>query len=670
MARPTGRKGGYNEERQLRQREKPRQTKKPRKRRSVLGRLFYTMCVLGLWCLVIGAGAIAYYASQLPPIDQLAVPKRPPNIAILAVDGSLITNRGETGGREVTLKELPPYVGKAFVAIEDRRFYSHFGMDPMGLGRAMVRNVTGGLAQGASTLTQQLAKNLFLTPERTMSRKIQEALLALWLERKYTKDQLLELYMNRVYFGAGAYGVDAAARRYYNKPAKDLNLAEAAVIAGLVQAPSRLAPNRNPKGAQGRATIVLRYMRDLGFITQGQQEAALANPAKLNRAGSGDSANYAADFVMDVLDDFLGEFDKDITVQTTIDLGMQRAASKAIVDVLNAKGTQFNVHQGALVSITPEGALRALVGGKSYEESQYNRATTSHRQPGSSFKPFVYLSAMERGMTPATVIEDGPVNYRGWSPQNFSRRYSGPIQIRDAYAFSLNTIAAKLIIEVGPKTVVQTAQRLGINSPLQAVPSLALGTSDVTLTEMVSAYAAFANGGFGVIPYVIEIVKDSSGKVLYKRPPTSGKLGRVIAADVQAEMIDIMRNSFAIGSSKSAQVPGWDLAGKTGTTQEYKDAWMMGFSSTLVTGVWMGNDTGELTKRLTGSSLPAEAWKQYMTAALATQRPTSLIGSGWQAPAAGIFDSAAPSADDALARQQGQPGRQKDKNFLEKLFGL
>lgn len=675
MARPAGRKGssrngGYDGERPLKPRGKPRRTKKPRKRRSILGRLFYTLCVLGLWCLVGLAGLIAYHASKLPPIDQLAVPKRPPNIAILSADGSLITNRGETGGQAVSLKDLPPYVGKAFVAIEDRRFYSHFGIDPMGLGRAMVRNVSGGMAQGASTLTQQLAKNLFLTPERTMSRKIQEAILALWLERKYTKDQLLELYMNRVYFGAGAFGVEAAARRYYNKPAKDLTLPEAAIIAGLVQAPSRLAPNRNPKGAQGRATIVLRYMRDLGFINQAQEQAALASPAKLNRAGSSDSANYPADYVMDVLDDFLGEFEHDIVVQTTLDLTMQRAATKAMTDVLNAKGGQYNVRQGALVSITPEGALRAMVGGRSYEESQFNRATTAHRQPGSSFKPFVYLTAMERGITPVTVIEDGPVSYKGWNPQNFSRRYSGPIQVRDAYAFSLNTIAAKLIIEVGPKSVVQTAQRLGINSPLQAVPSLALGTSDVTLMEMVSAYAAFANGGYGVIPYVIETVKDSSGKVLYKRPPTSGKLGRVIPAEAQAEMIDIMRNSFAIGSSKNAQVPGWDLAGKTGTTQEYKDAWMMGFSSTLVTGVWMGNDSGELTKRLTGSTLPAEVWKLYMSAALATQKPTPLIGSGWQAPATGLFDSAPPSSDEALRRQESGPSRNREKNVFEKLFGL
>lgn len=679
MARPASRTnstkrsgggGGYGDDRPLKQRNKPRRQKRPRKRRSLLGRVFYSLFVLGLWCAIGVAGLVAYHASRLPPIDQLAVPKRPPNIAILAADNSLIANRGETGGRTVSIKELPPYLPQAFIAIEDRRFYSHFGIDPIGVTRAIVRTASGGLSQGGSTLTQQLAKNLFLTPERSASRKIQEAILALWLERKYTKDQILELYLNRVYFGAGAYGVEAAARRYYNKPAKEVTLAEAAVLAGLVQAPSRLAPNRNKEGAQGRAKIVLSYMRDLGFINQGQQDAALANPAKVIRPSTGGSANYAADFVMDILDDFVGEFDQDITVSTSLDLNMQKAAERAIVDVLNAKGDQFRVHQGALVSMTPDGALKAMVGGRSYEESQFNRATSGRRQPGSAFKPFVYLTAMEQGMTPLTVREDGPVNFKGWNPQNFSRQYSGPVELRTALALSLNTIAAKLIIEVGPKNVVQTAQRLGINSPLQPVPSLALGTSDVSPLELVAAYAAFANGGYGVIPYVVNEVKGANGKVLYRRPPESGRLGRVMSPEAQAKMVDMMHNAFVIGSARNAAVPGWDLAGKTGTTQEYRDAWMMGFSGTLVTGVWLGNDTGELTKRLTGSTLPAEVWKNYMQVALKDQPSVPLIGAGWRgAPESGgsLFGGGGPSAGGG--QTPGRPGSQ-DKNFFERLFGL
>lgn len=679
MARPASRisstnrsggGGGYGDDKPLKQRKKPRRQKRPRKRRSLLGRLFYVFFVVGLWCAIGVAGLVAYHASRLPPIDQLAVPKRPPNIAILAADNSLVANRGETGGRTVSIKELPPYLPQAFIAIEDRRFYSHFGIDPIGVTRAIIRTASGGLSQGGSTLTQQLAKNLFLTPERSASRKIQEAILALWLERKYTKDQILELYLNRVYFGAGAYGVEAAARRYYNKSAKEVTLAEAAVLAGLVQAPSRLAPNRNKEGAQGRAKIVLSYMRELGFICLGQEDAARANPAKVIRPSTGGSANYAADFVMDILDDFVGEFDQDITVATTLDLNMQKAAERVIVDVLNAKGDRFRVHQGALVSMTPDGALKAMVGGRSYEESQFNRATSGRRQPGSAFKPFVYLTAMEQGLTPLTVREDGPVNYKGWNPQNFSRQYSGPVELRTALALSLNSIAAKLILEVGPKNVVQTAQRLGINSPLQPVPSLALGTSDVSPLELVAAYAAFANGGYGVIPYIVNKVNGANGKVLYKRPPESGRLGRVMSPEAQAKMVDMMHNAFVIGSARNAAVPGWDLAGKTGTTQEYRDAWMMGFSGTLVTGVWLGNDTGELTRRLTGSTLPAEVWKNYMQVALKDQPSVPLIGAGWHgAPESGgsLFGGGGPSA--GPGQSSPRPGGQ-DKNFFERLFGL
>src|SRR5829696_1161500 len=350
----------------------PRRSKpKRRPRRSLTGRLVYGLLVLGLWGAIGLAGVIAYHAAQLPPIDQLAVPKRPPNIAILASDGTLLANRGETGGRTVGLKELPPHLPKAFIAIEDRRFYDHFGVDPVGIARALARNVSSrGVAQGGSTLTQQLAKNLFLTQERTAARKIQEAILALWLERNYRKDQLLELYLNRVYFGAGAYGVEAAAQRYFSKPAREVTLAEAAVLAGLVQAPSRLAPNRNPQAAQARAELVLAAMGDLGFVKPEQIKTALAAPAKPARPQGAGSANYAADMVMDVLDDFVGVIDTDIVVTTTIEPALQGAAERALVDELAAKGQRYNVGQGAVVAMRPDGAVKALVGGRNYAESQ------------------------------------------------------------------------------------------------------------------------------------------------------------------------------------------------------------------------------------------------------------------------------------------------------------
>jgi penicillin-binding protein 1A len=662
----------------------PRRAAKPRKPkrkggRSLLSKLVYAGLVLCLWGVIGVGGVVAYYASQLPPIDQLTVPKRPPNIAIMASDGSLLANRGETGGRTVTLKELPPYLPKAFVAIEDRRFYDHFGIDPVGISRAVYRNLAhrGGL-QGGSTLTQQLAKNLFLTQERTASRKIQEAILALWLERNYSKDQILELYLNRVYFGAGAYGVEAAAQRYYGKSARNVSLAEAAVLAGLVQSPSRLAPNRNPDRAQARAELVIAAMNELGFITPGMTKTALGTPAESVRPNGAGSANYAADYVMDVLDDFVGNVESDIVVSTTIEPSMQAAAERVLVDELDAKGQKFNVSQGAFVAMQPDGAVKALVGGRNYETSQFNRATAARRQPGSSFKPFVYLAAVERGYTPDMVLEDGPVNYGGWAPKNYDRKYRGPIAMRDALALSLNTIAVKLNMEVGPKAVVQAAQRLGISSPLQANGSLALGTSEVTPLELVSAYAAFANGGTGVVPYVITQVKTMDGKLVYKRPG-SGGLGRVIDRGVVAMMNEMMHNTFVVGTARKAQIPGWSLAGKTGTTDDYKDAWFVGFSGSLVAGVWLGNDDGALTKRVTGGNLPTEVWHNFMKIALKDQQPVALPGSERfrdDVPVAGAGQDPryanAGNGDNAWIPPQPAPQRRasREKNFFEKLFGL
>jgi len=656
---------------------RPSRSRKPQRKRrgSLLGRLLYAAVVLGLWGFIAVAGVVAYYASQLPPIDQLSVPKRPPNIAILGSDGTLLANRGETGGRTVGLKELPPYVPKAFIAIEDRRFYSHFGIDPVGISRAIVRNLTSrGVAQGGSTLTQQLAKNLFLTQERTASRKIQEAILALWLERKYSKDEILELYLNRVYFGAGAYGIEAAAHRYYAKSARQLSLSEAAVLAGLVQAPSRLAPNKNPDAAQSRAELVIAAMNELGFITPGMTKTALGSPAQAVRRTGAGSVNYAADFVMDVLDDFIGTVETDIVVTTTIDPELQAAAERSIVDELNQKGQRYNVSQGVLVAMQPDGALKALVGGRNYEESQFNRATSARRQPGSAFKPFVYLAAIERGLSPDTVRDDTPVSYKGWTPENYSRDYRGPVTLREALALSLNTVAVKLGFEVSPKAVVQTAQRLGITSPLQANPSIALGTSEVTPLELVSAYAAFANGGTGVIPYIIAQVKTADGKVIYRRPHTGG-LGRVIDPNALAMMNDMMHHTFLIGTARKGEIPGWEAAGKTGTSQEFRDAWFVGFTGSLVAGVWLGNDNGDPTKRVSGGNLPVEVWQGFMKTALKGQQPVPLPGGGWRgqpedtpmasaAPPVGPFASADPSPGQSPAPQR------RERNFLERLFGL
>jgi len=599
-----------------------------RPRRSFLGRLVYWGFVFGLWGGVAIAGLFAYYASQLPPIDQLAVPKRPPNIAILAADGSLIANRGDTGGAAVRLSELPPYLPKAFVAIEDRRFFSHFGIDPIGIARAVFRDVTGrGGMEGGSTLTQQLAKNLFLTQERTLSRKIQEAILALWLERKYSKDQILELYLNRVYFGSGAFGVEAAAQKYFGKSARQVTLSEAAVLAGLMKSPTRLAPNRNLTAANERAAQVITAMAEQGHITEAMAKLALASPAQVVHDKSAGSINYAADYVMDMLDDTVGAIDEDIVVTTTLDPRMQGAAEHALTDELNAKGDKFGVEQGALVALDPDGAVKALVGGRNYADSQFNRAVAAKRQPGSSFKPFVYLAALEKGLRPDTVREDAPITVKGWSPENYSREYFGPVTLTKALAMSLNTVAVRLGLEVGPKTVVRTAHRLGITSELEPNASIALGTSAVTPLEMVAAYDSFANGGIGVQPHVIARVRTANGRLLYARK--NANFGRVIDPQYVAMMNTMMEETLLTGTARKAELPGWQAAGKTGTSQDWRDAWFVGYTSALVAGVWLGNDDNSPTKKTSGGNLPVEIWSRFMKAALEGVPPAELPSGVW-----------------------------------------
>jgi penicillin-binding protein 1A len=628
--------------------------KKGRRKRSLFATLFRWGFVCCIWGAIGLVGLFAYYASLLPPIDQLAVPKRPPNIAILAEDGSLLANRGDTGGAAVRLMELPPYLPKAFVAIEDRRFYSHFGIDPIGIARAAFRDVTGhGGTEGGSTLTQQLAKNLFLTQERTLSRKIQEAILALWLERKYSKDQILELYLNRVYFGSGAYGVEAASQKYFGKSAKMVTLSEAALLAGLMKSPTKLAPNHNLEGANERAAEVITAMAEQGHITEAMAKLALGAPAKVVQVKGAGSVNYAADYVMDSLDDTVGAIDEDIVVTTTIDPKMQASAERALSEELAAKGAKWGVEQGAMVAMDPNGGVKALIGGKDYGDSQYNRAVSAMRQPGSSFKPFVYLSALEKGLTPDTVRLDGPITVKGWNPENYSREYFGPVTLTKALSLSLNTVAVRLGLEVGPKTVVKTAHRLGITSELETNASIALGTSEVTPLEMVTAYAAFANGGIGVQPHVITRVRTADGKQLYLRKASG--FGRVIEPQYVAMMNAMMEETLLTGTARKAELPGWQAAGKTGTSQEWRDAWFIGYTSALVTGVWLGNDDSSPTKKVSGGNLPVEIWSRFMKEALAATPPAALPGGVWSA--ADGAQSPPPPAPEGLGDPPGQGGQ-------------
>src|SRR6516162_4915395 len=614
--------------------------------RSPLRRLVYWSLVLGLWALIAALGSIAFVVSTLPPIQSLEVPKRPPTVEIVGLDGRPLTMRGEMSGTDGSIKELPPYLPRAFVAIEDRRFYSHFGVDPLGLVRAAAANVLHrGVSQGGSTITQQFAKS-----------------------------EILELYLNRVYFGSGAYGVEAAAQRYFGKPARAVKVAEAAMLAGLVKSPSRLAPSRNPDGAERRAQAVLTAMTELGFIPETMAKTALAQPARAVRPAGAGSVNYVADWIMDVLDDLVGRLEQDLVVETTIDPALQAAAEKALTDELALKGQKFDVAQGALVAMTPDGAVRALVGGKNYAESQFNRAVAAKRQPGSAFKPFVYLTALERGLTPESVREDKPIALKGWKPENYSHDYHGPVTL--AQALSLNTVSVRLTLEVGPQAVAKTAYRLGIASKLDANPSLALGTSEVSLIELTCAYAPFANGGGAIAPHVVERVRTRASKVLFAR--AAENLGRIVEPRHVAMMNTMMRETLLIGTAQKAQLPGWQAAGKTGTSQDFRDAWFIGYTGHLVAGVWLGNDDSSPTKKATGGGLPVDIWSRFMKAAHQGVAVAALPGLSAAPSLASALPSIAPPAPVA-GLVSGQAGGQSvrpqpiepglDGWFLDRLFG-
>ncbi len=600
---------------------KPIRPKRARSRRGsgrggflgLLRRAVYWSFVLCIWGGIALAGTVIYFAAKMPQTTTWSIPDRPPNVKIVSVEGNLIANRGASGGEAISLQEMSPYLPEAVVAIEDRRFYSHFGVDPIGFARAMAANVMSGrLVQGGSTITQQLAKNLFLTPDRTIERKVQEVLLALWLERKYTKKQILEMYLNRVYLGSGSYGVAAASRRYFDKSAKEVTLPEAALIAGLLKAPSRLSPARDPKAASERAQLVLAAMRDQGMIGDKELNFAMKQPASRAASYWSGSEQYVADRVMEELPALIGDVRSDVIVDTTVDLGLQKLGEASIRDLISKNGEKLNVSQGAMVSVDGTGAVRALIGGYDYANSQFDRASEAKRQPGSAFKPFVYLSALEQGFTPESVRNDAPIRIGNWTPGNYNGKYFGKVTLAEALARSLNSVSAQLVMEVGPKTVVSTAHRLGIESNLTSNASLALGTSEVTLLELTDSFVPFANGGYKAPLHIIRRVTTNDGKVIYeyKSPAPS----RVIDPRNVGMMNAMLSQTVESGTATKAKF-GWPAAGKTGTSQNFRDAWFIGYTSNLTTGVWFGNDDGKPTKKITGGSLPAIAWKDFMVAA-------------------------------------------------------
>ena len=609
--------------------EKPRrgkaETAKPRKKRRsggfLMGLLWWGF-VACLWGGLAVIGVIVYYGAQLPASNTWAIPERPPNIRILAADGSLISNRGQTGGEAVTFRELPYYVPAAFIASEDRRFMSHFGADPISLISVAIESVQArGVTRGASTLTQQVAKNLFLTPDQTLGRKVQEAILAIWLEQNFTKEEILELYMNRVYFGAGATGIEAAAQTYFGVSARNLSLGQAAMLVGILPAPSAYNPKVNPERAIERQRLVLNLMAQEGYITAEEASAARIDPDQTVRTRVAGSESYVADWVESLMTAYIGDIQSDVVVQTTIDYKMQKDAEFIVREAVAEEGAKRGFSQGALVAMDVDGTVRAMVGGVDYQASQYNRAVTAKRQPGSTFKPFVYLAAMEKGYTPDTLAEDAQFDYNGWSPRNASGKYAGTVTLRQGLAYSLNTIAGRLAIDVTPEKVIEVAMRMGISSPLTPVPSIALGTQEVSLLELTSAYAPFANGGNGVIPNVITKIEDVSGKVLYEASDAGP--GRVVDPKVLSEMNDMLKTAVEVGTGRGANIGGWDVAGKTGTSQESRDALFVGYTSAMVTGVWLGNDDNKGTK-LSGGNVPATIWHNFMTKALAGKNPAPI----------------------------------------------
>ena len=599
------------------QQKTPGQKKPPKQRRKSPWREIRVTLIALIWLTLVAAGFIAYVAHDLPDSDSLTGPKSAPAITLLAGDGSTLASFGAHWGEFVAVREMSPVLPQAVVAIEDRRFYEHGGMDAIGVLRALWRNIMSGrLREGGSTITQQLAKIAFLTPAKSLERKVQELFLAFRLEREFSKDEILTLYLNRVYLGAGSYGVDAAAKRYFAKSARNVGLAEAAVLAGLLKAPSRLSPARDPAAARRRAGLVLDSMVAAGFIAAADAARAKAAPARLiKQEKPPGTARYFNDWVREQVPAYAGRGAPALTVHTTLDPAMQRAAEAAVARGLkDASGRA--VGEGALVALTQDGAVLAMVGGRDYGVSQFNRASQALRQPGSAFKTIVYLAGMEAGLTPDDIFEDAPIEIAGWAPRNYDGTYRGPVSLRDAFAASINSVAVRVGQKAGINNVAKLARRLGIQSDLPRDASLSLGSGDLSLIELTAAYAPLAGDGTLALPHGIREVRNRGGEILYARSGSGA--GQVIAPQAGAAMRDLLAAVITGGTGRGAALPPelGPAYGKTGTSQNFRDAWFVGFAGDVVVGVWLGNDDGKPMRGVTGGGAAAAIWRDFMTHAL------------------------------------------------------
>ena len=585
------------------------------KERSPMGTWFYRIVKAGVIATFLGIMVLGIFVAiargEIDSFDDLKASPNGQMIRIRAADGTVIQSLGPSFGRWLTINQLPSEMKDAMVAVEDRRYYMHPGVDPIGITRSFyARAVQGRWTQGGSTITQQLARNIYLNSNKEFGRKIREIILALAMETKFSKDQILELYLNKVYFGGGAYGIDAASRKFFDHGAENISLAEAAIIAGLVKAPSRYAPTADAQAAVDRAEVVVAVMQDAGMITA--TEAAGVKPADVKLAAESpqDSVRYFTDWILPQLNGLIDETEKPIDVWTTLDLKMQRAATAAIAANV-PRGAQ-----GALVSIDRDGAVKAMVGGTDYVSSNYNRAVTAVRQPGSAWKLFVYLTALEAGFRPEDMVEDKPVAIDGWQPKNSGGKYAGSISLRTAFAYSKNTVAAQIGQEVGASSIANMARRFGITTPINTQPSMVLGTSEARVIDMTQAFAAVAAKGRKVTPYGISKVTTIDGETLYAAKPSSSV--QLVDDWVAGAMTDLMQSAVATGTGRAANI-GRPVAGKTGTTSSNKDGWFLGFSSGLTTGVWMGRDDARSIGGLEGGRAPAQAWAAYMRIAVANR---------------------------------------------------
>ena len=601
---------------------------------------------------------LGLFSGRLDPKLDLYAVNRPTAFTFLDAKGNDAGHRGAIVGARLKLEEMPAHLPAAFIAMEDRRFYSHNGVDPVGLARAMLLNLRAGRwVAGGSTISQQTAKIVYTQQERTLSRKLTELVNAAGLEQSLSKKQILELYLNRIYLGSGAYGVDGAARVYFGVSARELTLAQAAMLATLTRAPSVFSPRRDLLAAQQRASWVLDAMVETGVVTREQAAEARAHPAKVIDRENLDARNYFLDTAAEEARRLAGpQASGDLIVHTTLEPQLQETARLALQKTLARSGKRLRVSEGAVVMMHPDGAVAALIGGNDYTESVFNRATQARRQPGSAFKPFVYLAALEEGVSPWDWRDDVPVDINGYRPANFGGNEYGSITLIEAMTHSVNTITVNLAQEIGIGKVIATARRVGITSPMANNASLALGTSEVTPLELTAAYAVFANGGHAVTPYFVTRVDGAGGtRTYYRRAAPEPR--RVIDAQVNRDLLAMLWNVVVYGTGNASRLPARESGGKTGTTQDSHDAWFVGFTTDYVTGVWMGNDNNSPTRGITGGTLPAQIWKEAMLAAHRNLPARGLDRSPPQEPREQFFlserDMRFPENGEAMAAIRG-----------------